>query len=111
MDSRAVRRLAGIMCGVLFFGLAVLGLGAVFAYSAEYSGDTGVQMLPLVVGLVGGTAALSVWVWPALRWQVRIGGPAAVILATAMAGFVAAEAGDLVHEPGAVGHAPPGTSA
>ncbi len=73
--------------------LACLGVSMVYGVSQEYDGGAGLQLLPLVIGLAGGAAALASWSWPGLRALVRVGVPLAVVAAVVVGGLVADQLG------------------
>ena len=93
MTTSDQRRGVAVTSGLISIALACLGVSMVYGVSQEYDGGAGLQLLPLVVGLAGGAAALATWSWPGLRALVRVGVPLAVVATVVMGGLAADQLG------------------
>ncbi|MEJ7796076.1 MAG: hypothetical protein WKF50_11025 [Nocardioides sp.] len=85
-------------CGLISIALVLVGVPVIYGLSQEYSGGTGLQLLPLVVGAAGGAAALATWSWPGLKAGVRVGVPVAVVVVVVLGGLGADRLGGRSHE-------------
>lgn len=93
MSTSDQRRGVAVTCSLISIALAGLGVSIVYGVSQEYGGGAGLQLLPLVVGLAGGAAALATWSWPGLRALVRLGVPLAVVAVVVVGGLAADQLG------------------
>jgi len=98
MDARdRVRRGAAVVLGLAALALAVLGVSVVHGFSAEYSGGTGLQVLPVVVALPALVATLAVALWPAASRRATILVPVGSVVLLLLAGLGADLLGDRAH--------------
>lgn len=99
MDTRdRVRRGAAVILGLVVLALAVLGCSVVYGFSAEYSGGTGLQVLPVVIAVVALAAAVAVALWPGASGRTTVLVPVGSIVLLLAAGLGADQLGDRAHD-------------
>jgi hypothetical protein len=92
-----VRRGAAVLVALAALVLGALGCSVVYGFSAEYSGGTGLQVLPVVVAVPALVAAVAVALWPGSSGRAIVLVPVGSIVLLLAAGLGADLLGDRAH--------------
>jgi len=99
MDTRErVGRGVAVGFGLLALGITGLGLVVTYGVAEEYSGGTGLSLLPVVLLLAGAAGVLATWSWPEARAGVRVGVPVLLAVVGGLGWLSADQLGDRAHE-------------